>query len=477
MHRALLYLLSIATVASLWVGAGVGAQSTQVLVVPPSSTAAPGGTVTVQVQVRDVQDLYAVDLQMAFDPAVLEVLDADGEPANGTQITAGNFLSSPYGFTAVNRADNTTGEIRYIYSLLSPAAPVSGGGVLVSISLRARNPGSSTLLLQVLLADDQAGYIPAVVTDGLIVVSGDTATPTGTATVTLTATPVVTPTVSRTPPRTLTRTPSPTAVATATRTGTSPVRDHFLWLPLLLRALSVPTLTPLPSATPTPTATAIPTYTASATAIVEATPSPSQTASVTLAATRSPTPTPTASTIPSTTPSATPTGAPTPSPTPESRQLLLDSSFEVEDDNVWAREGGAQPLYSLARAHSGVRSMRLGIIQPQSQPVWSSIWQEVGLPDHITEAGLSLYYFPVGWPEDADDLYVYVTRASDGATLFSDRWMQWEQTWHPYTVDLLSRLQPYAGQRVRLRIGLYNNGDGMTVVYVDDVELWVAGGY
>jgi hypothetical protein len=54
--------------------------------------------------------------------------------------------------------------------------------------------------------------------------------------------------------------------------------------------------------------------------------------------------------------------------------------------------------------------------------------------------------------------------------------MQWEQAWHLYTVDLLSRLQPYAGQRIRLRVGVYNNGDGMTAVYVDDVELWVMSG-
>ena len=145
MRKALMYLLSIATVASLRVGAAVGAQqSTQVLVVPPSSTAAVGATVTVKVQVRDVPDLYAVDLQLVFDPAVLEVQDADGTPANGTQVAAGNFLSSPYGFTAVNQADNATGNIRYIYSLLSPAAPVSGSGVLASITFRARDPGSST---------------------------------------------------------------------------------------------------------------------------------------------------------------------------------------------------------------------------------------------------------------------------------------------------------------------------------------------
>jgi hypothetical protein len=154
----------------------------------------------------------------------------------------------------------------------------------------------------------------------------------------------------------------------------------------------------------------------------------------------------------------------------EARQLLLNPSFEA--DAAWVPEGGSPPVYTMIRAYDGLRSMRLGIILTQLR-VWSSIWQEVDLPGQIREARLLLHYFPVGWPEHTDDIYLYVTRASDGTTLFSERWMQWEQTWHSYTVDLLPQLQPYAGQRIRLRIGVYNDGDGTTAVYVDDVELWV----
>ncbi len=154
-------------------------------------------------------------------------------------------------------------------------------------------------------------------------------------------------------------------------------------------------------------------------------------------------------------------------------QLLLNPGFETDGD--WALEGGSPPVYTMARAHSGERSMRLGIILPASQRIWSSIWQEVALPTFVTAARLSFYYFPAGWPEDTDDIYVYVTRAGDGVTLFSQRWMQWEQTWHSYSVDLLAELQPYAGQRIRLRIGVFNSDDGMTAVFVDDVELVVTG--
>ena len=547
MHKAFACLLSITILASLLFGPTTAAQSTEVLVVPASTTLEVGATVVVEVQVRDVQDLYAVDLGLTFDAALLEVQDTDGNPANGVQVAAGTFLRSAYGFTAANGANNTTGEIRYIYSLLAPAAPVSGSGVLIRITFLARNPGSSPLPLEVLLANDSAGYIAAVTSAGLIVVSGDTATPTDTAlatrtptwTATRTPTRTATPLATFTPSRT--RTATPTTMATATRTGTRPAPDHFLWLPLLLRAHLVPT--PIPTRTPTPTQSPVPLPTASATPTTEASPSPSPTAtrsatptpvaspsptaaatatvtysptptggavatptggavatptggavatptpmasvtpsptptaestaspSPTGSATAPATPTPTESATPAPTGSATPTVEVTPSPTPQSRQLLLNSGFE--SDASWTLEGGIKPVYTMARVYSGDRSIRLGIILPESQPVWSSMWQEVDLPGDIKGAELSLYYFPVGWPEDVDGIYLYVTRASDGLILLSERWMQWEQSWHAHTVDLSARLLPYAGQRIRVRLGAYNNGDGMTAVYVDEVELWV----
>ena len=48
-------------------------------------------TIPVEVRVNDVTDLYAVDVKVAFDPSVLEVVDAD--PAKpGIQVQDGGFL-------------------------------------------------------------------------------------------------------------------------------------------------------------------------------------------------------------------------------------------------------------------------------------------------------------------------------------------------------------------------------------------------
>jgi hypothetical protein len=113
--------------------------------------------------------------------------------------------------------------------------------------------------------------------------------------------------------------------------------------------------------------------------------------------------------------------------------------------------------------------MRLGLLSPYPAPVYSSVRQEVEIPSGISEARLYFYYFPVSWPEDTDYLYLALDRASDGTRLYSRRWIERFQTWIPMSFDLLE----YAGERVKVQIGVYNDGHGVTGVFLDDVELWV----
>jgi hypothetical protein len=158
----------------------------------------------------------------------------------------------------------------------------------------------------------------------------------------------------------------------------------------------------------------------------------------------------------------------TASPAAYYEQLLSNASFEK--DEAWDLLGGYPPGYSLSRARSGRRSMRLGILAPYPQPVYSSVQQTLDIPGGATEAVLSLYYFPVSSSEDTDYLYVVIYRASDDARLRTDRRMDRHQAWNLWTLDL----QEFVGQSIRLQIGLYNDGQGVTAVYLDDVEVWVA---
>lgn len=226
------------------------------------------------------------------------------------------------------------------------------------------------------------------------------------------------PTPSLTLPPAATATPSPTL-----QPGT-----HRAFLPVLLRQFFTPGPTPTLTATPLPTTTG------------------TVTASPTLSAT----------------PSVTPT------PGPHYQQLVANPSFETDD--AWEILQTVYPAgYSVSRAHKGLRSMRLGIVGPYPQPVYSSVQQTVEIPGAAAEALLSFYYFPVSSSVDADYLYLVLYRASDNVRLRTMRWMDRHQSWNLQSLDLLE----YAGERIRLQIGLYNDGQGVTTVYVDDVELWV----
>jgi len=372
--------LIVAVAIPLLASTGRAAQGTQVVIVPASVVVNPGEMFIVDVEVHDVVDLYGLDIRLVFDPTILEA----------QEIVAGAFLPHTV-FEADRTVDNAAGEVRYVVALMPPSTALNGSGVLARVTFRARSPGSSELHLSVMLASDLAEAIPAEVSGGSVVVSGDT------------------------PP------PSPTGPAGARRA----------FLPIVRRGF------PAPIPSPTPTQTAMPSVTAT----------PKVTGSVT--------------------PSATP--SPTVSVTPQYQQLLVNSSFET--DEAWIRQGGYLPGYSVSRAHSGLRSMRLGIVAPYPLEVYSSVQQTVDIPSGATEALLSFYYFPVSSSEDSDYLYVVLYRASDHHRLRSVTWMERHQAWNLQTLDLME----YAGQQIELRIGLYSDGQGVTAVYLDDVELWVAG--
>jgi len=126
--------------------------------------------------------------------------------------------------------------------------------------------------------------------------------------------------------------------------------------------------------------------------------------------------------------------------------------------------------YSLVRAHSGSRSMRLGISRGSGVYSYSSVQQAVQIPDTATEAQLSFYYFPIGTPGGDDITYFCVLRGSDSEILECNFWNNYDQAWHLGAFDL----RQYAGQNVKVHFGVRNDGAGETLtVYLDDVELWV----
>lgn len=127
---------------------------------PSTLNAFVGTTVSVTIYVQDVVDLYGLDVRLMFDPATVQVVDADPATA-GVQIQPLSGFLSP-DFVVRRSADNTTGLVRYAATQVAPSQPVNGSGAVARIDLRGVQPGAITVpFTQVELARNDGSTIPA----------------------------------------------------------------------------------------------------------------------------------------------------------------------------------------------------------------------------------------------------------------------------------------------------------------------------
>jgi LysM repeat protein len=205
------------------------ATATDAKLLPEVQSLEVGQLTTVTLRVENVQNLYGYQVTITFNPALLEVIDADPGEA-GVQVGLGTFVTPDY--VPQNAANNAAGTIDCVVSQVAPSTAANGSGALLTISFRGKAAGVSAIQLNPLvLASAQGTEIAANIHNAQISVGSPT--PTSTATV---------PTATHTPTSTATSTPTgtvvpPTSTPTATSTPTGTVVP--------------PTSTP----TPTPTAT------------------------------------------------------------------------------------------------------------------------------------------------------------------------------------------------------------------------------
>ncbi len=191
-----------------------------VRVIPANLSLAVGNTSDVAVEIVDVEGLYGFDIQLSFDPTVVEVVDADPTKP-GVQVSLGRMLES--GMSVRDGADNTTGVIHYAMTQLNPSEAKSGTGNLIVVKLRGKAAGNSNLAItSVDLARRDATAIESSPQPGAVTVTAGASTQ-----------PTNTPIPTQAPP-----TAAPTGLPAPT--------------------VAQPVATDLPSATPTeapPTAT------------------------------------------------------------------------------------------------------------------------------------------------------------------------------------------------------------------------------
>ncbi len=212
--------------------------------------------------------------------------------------------------------------------------------------------------------------------------------------------------------------------------------------------------------------------------------------------TRTITPTPTQTPTPTATRTATPTRTATRTPTQTLTATPTTSGCyeEVTNPGFEANNGWSIPLtewsaaYSTARWHSGLRSMRTGILDPDNNRYsYSDAYQLVTIPSGADSATLRLWIYP-----GSDEALTGLLPETRIGTMFGtsalandvqyllvlDRYGNWidtlfwdlrdTRTWEFYDFNL----RPYAGRTIRLQFGTYNDGwDGISFMYVDDFSL------
>lgn len=111
----------------------VRAQGTTTLEISPSvSTTGIGQEITLTVTIEDVTNLYGYDVNLSFDPAIIQVLAV----ANGTFLAAGSQFQS---------IDNVSGTVMLYNTQLNPATPKSGSGDLLTIRIVGIAEGTSPI--------------------------------------------------------------------------------------------------------------------------------------------------------------------------------------------------------------------------------------------------------------------------------------------------------------------------------------------
>lgn len=145
------------------------AQGARVWLDPATLELSPGNEGAFDIRVEDVTQLAGAEVHLAFDPALLEVVDADPS-TEGLQIAHGDFLSPD--FVAQNISDPATGTVDYAIACIPLDKAVSGSGVLARITFRALDGGQTLIETRsVLLADKQKQPIAVDTDESVVVIS------------------------------------------------------------------------------------------------------------------------------------------------------------------------------------------------------------------------------------------------------------------------------------------------------------------
>lgn len=132
-------------------------QLATVRVLPETRVVRVGNDAKVAIQIVEVSDLFGFQLDLSYDPLILEYASWE----------SGGFLGAGY---KISPNASTPGTIKDMAAArTTPGVSVSGTGTLVTVTLRTIAEGSSTISIENLkLADAEANEISSTAQDGRI---------------------------------------------------------------------------------------------------------------------------------------------------------------------------------------------------------------------------------------------------------------------------------------------------------------------
>ncbi len=163
-----------------------------------------------------------------------------------------------------------------------------------------------------------------------------------------------------------------------------------------------------------------------------------------------------------------------PAPVPDCEERIENGGFET--DSAWIVGVTPRPArYTTVQAHSGARSMLLGLKPGETDVLsYSSARQAITLPATLDSATLTFWFRPVSELDAGDRQEALLLDEDDHLLAILMRANLSDTTWINQSYDLSA----YAGETVQVYFNAYNDGDGngVTGFYVDDVSVEVCAG-
>jgi hypothetical protein len=136
---------------------GASAQATVVKAEASSTQPKIGDTLTVNITISDVENLYGVDVSLNWNPTVLCLLNA--KSMLGAETNPDGVLHEAGSDTlmiAEDSASQETGEYALVATSVGSAPEFSGSGIIATLTFNVTNAGETGLTLESQLSDHPA---------------------------------------------------------------------------------------------------------------------------------------------------------------------------------------------------------------------------------------------------------------------------------------------------------------------------------